>query len=169
MGGVPTLVHNNVTLAQSTAILEYLDEAFPETTQLLPQDVITRAHIRQFCQNINSDIHPYANLKTTARLEKTFHISEAQKIEWIQYWCEQGLTACEKMLQGHNSTYCFGENITMADVLLIPMLFSAQRFQVDIKKFPTLNKINENCLKLDAFIKTHPFRQVDTPDELRIK
>lgn len=169
MGGVPTLVHGTETIGQSYAILEYLDEAFPETAQLLPKDVKLKAHIRQFCQIINADTHAYSNLKTLKYLEKKLMINEDQKNEWNLHWLNEGLTACEKMLEKFHGKYCFGNTITMADAFLVPQLVTAMRFNVDIKTYPTLFKIYENCMNVEAFIKAHPFRQVDTPDDLRIK
>ena len=168
-GGVPTLVHDQTTVSQSVAILEYLDEVFPQTYQLLPKNNVDRAAIRQFCQIINSDMHAYNNLKTLKYLDQKLLITSDQKSAWSKHWLSDGLSACENTLKKSNSLYCFGDSVTMADVLLIPQLFTAVRFEIDIKQYPTLFKINENCMLNESFIKAHPFRQIDTPVELKIK
>lgn len=167
MGGVPTLNQGDFNLGQSSAILEYLDESYPNTYQLLPENKQLRGKIRQFCQIINADTHAYGNLRTMAYLEKTFKATEQQKKEWIQHWMSEGLKACEKMISKTSGKYCFGDDVTMADVFLIPQIFSAQRFDVDMSSFPTLMKVNNECLKHEAFLRAHPLKQVDTPEELR--
>lgn len=169
IGGVPTLVHNDKAISQSVAIIEYLDEAFPETLQMFPTDPYAKAKIRQFCETINSDIHPLQNLKVMQHLEKEFGISAEQKSQWLSKWITDGLKASEKLIESSAKTYCFGETISCADLFLIPQLFSSQRFGVDINQFKTLSEINNNCLKVQAFINAHPFRQIDTPTELQIK
>lgn len=171
IGGVPTLVHNSLILGQSTAILEYLDENFPYSFQLFPKEPQQKAKVRQFCQIINADTHAYGNLRTLQYLEKNLQATEEQKKTWVQHWITEGLTACERSLsQNHKMKYAFHHNsITAAEVLLIPQIFTAQRFEVDLKPFPQLMRINDECLKIPAFQMAHPFRQIDTPEELRIK
>ncbi len=164
-GGVPTLIHNNQIISQSFAIIEYLDEAFPQTYQLLPKDFFARAKIRQICESINADIHPLTNLKVMQHLEKNNHFNTDQKNQWIQKWIQQGLTAVEKILEITSKNYSFGDTVTMADLFIIPQIFSAERFHVDMAAFPRLKKINQDCLKLDAFKKAHPMNQIDTPPE----
>ncbi len=168
LGGVPTLVHDQTTVAQSSAIIEYLDEAFPQTYQLLPKDVTTRAQIRQFCQIINADTHAYGNLKTLGYLTKNFAMKDDQKSAWLNYWTSEGLTACEKMLEKTSSKFSFGDQITAADAFLIPAVTTAHRFEVDTKKYTNIVRVFENCLKEEAFINAHPFRQIDTPAEFKI-
>lgn len=167
VGGVPTLVHNDKVISQSFAIIEYLDEAFPQTYQLLPNDVYLRAKIRQVCENINADIHALQNLKLMQYLEKTHNYSQEQKEEWAQKWINEGLTATEKILAATTKTYAFGDQVTAADLFIVPQVFSSLRFKVDISKYPLISKINDNCLKLEAFQKAHPSKQMDTPDDLR--
>ncbi len=167
VGGVPTLVHDNKVISQSFAIIEYLDEAFPQTYQLLPQDPYLKAKIRQVCENINADIHPLQNLKLMQYLEKKHGYTQDQKDEWAQIWINQGLAATEKILATTTKTYAFGEEITAADLFIVPQIFSSLRFKVDMSKYPLLSKINDNCLKLEAFQKSHPSKQIDTPPEAR--
>lgn len=166
VGGVPTLVDGDKVISQSFAIIEYLDEAFPQTYQLMPKDPYIRAKIRQVCENINADIHPLQNLKLMQYLEKKHQYSQDQKNEWCQKWIHDGLSATEKIINTSAITYSFGESVTAADLFIIPQLFSAERFKVDIHNYPTLMLINQNCLKLEAFQMSHPSRQIDTPPEL---
>ncbi|MEN0058012.1 MAG: glutathione S-transferase family protein, partial [Bdellovibrio sp.] len=116
-----------------------------------------------------SFMHPMGNLKTLQYLEKKHSYTQEQKEEWVQHWCASGLETLETTLKEFAGTYCFGETVTMADLFVVPQLLTCQRFKVDLSKYPTLLKINENCLKLEAFQKAHPFRQVDTPEDLRAK
>lgn len=172
MGGVPTLVHEiqgqkNV-IGQSMAICEYLDEAFPQSYQLFPKDPYKKSLVKQFCENINADTHAYGNLRTLQYLEKNFGANEDQKTKWIHHWTTAGLTACEKILEKHSGQFCFGDTVTAADVLLVPQIFTAQRFKVPLETFPKINQIVNHCNSLEAFKKAHPFRQIDTPEELRI-
>lgn len=163
---VPTLIHNGRAIAQSMAILEYLEEVFPEQP-LLPKDSAQRALIRQFCENINCT-HPLQNLKTLSYLQRTFGISEEQKQDWLSEWLSRGLQVAETLVEKHGGDFSMGSAVTLADVFLVPQLFSAQRFNVDVTPYTHLLRVNERCLKLGAFEKAHPFRQLDTPAELKL-
>lgn len=166
LGGVPTLGHQGKVIPESFAIMEYLEEVHPEP-RLFPQDSYLKARVRQVCEVINSFMHPLGNLKTLQYLEKLHGYTQEQKDAWVQHWAEQGLETLETTLKEFSGTYCFGDQVTMADLFLIPQLLTCQRFKVDISKYPTLVKINENCLKLEAFKKAHPFKQIDTPEEFK--
>lgn len=171
---VPTLVHNGKVLSQSLPIMEYIEEVFPGPS-FLPKDPFLKARVRQFCENINSFMHPLNNLKVLQYLEKKHNYSAEDKEAWIQNWSYQGFDALEKMLESTSSqsqvgdkvTYCFGDTVTMADFCLIPQVFSAQRFNVDISKYPLIQRIHSTCLDLEFFQKAHPHNQIDTPQELR--
>lgn len=165
VGGIPTLVDGDKVISQSFAIIEYLDEAFPQTYQLFPKDPYTRAKIRQVCENINADIHPLQNLKLMQYLEKKHGYNQEQKDEWCQKWIQEGFTAAEKILSETAKSYAFGDQVTAADIFIVPQLFSANRFKVDTTQYPILSKINDNCLKLGAFQKSQPSNQVDSPKE----
>ncbi len=169
MGGVPTLIHDDQSpLAQSSAILEYLDEAFPQSYQLMPKDLLIRAKIREFCQIINSEMHPYGNLKTTQYLENNFKITTEEKIKWLHHWFNLGFSALEKILEKNSQKYCFQNEITAADIYLIPHAVSALRFEFDVSKYQNINRICKTCQEIESFRVAHPFRQIDTPDDLRI-
>ncbi|MBY0554476.1 maleylacetoacetate isomerase [bacterium] len=168
MGGVPTLIHDGKTLSQSFAIVEYLDEVFPDHVSFFPKDSFMKAKIKQACEIINADIHPLQNLKVTNFLEKDLKISAEQKNQWLTKWITEGLTAFENTIAPYAKQYCFGDQVTAADIFLIPQLFTATRFNVDFSQFTILSKINENCLAQQAFKKAHPYRQSDTPKDLLI-
>jgi maleylacetoacetate isomerase/maleylpyruvate isomerase len=166
LGGVPTLVHNGKVISESFAILEYLEEISHEHP-LLPTDHYLRARIRQACEIINSGIHPIGNLRVQQYLERNYGFTPEQKEAWLHNWYAKGMQALETLLTPFAGQYCFGDTLTLADVFLIPQVQTSQRFNLDLKPYPTLMRINENCLKLEAFQKAHPFRQIDTPDEMR--
>ena len=168
IGGVPTLVHNEKTISQSFAIIEYLDEVFADSTPLFTKDIFEKAKIRQVCETINADIHPLQNLKVMQFLEKQLSASDEQKSLWLNKWITSGLSAVQKIVEPYAGKYCFGNSVTAADLFLVPQLFSSIRFGIDISEFKILTQINENCLQLDAFKKAHPFRQMDTPTDLKI-
>lgn len=167
LGEVPALIHDGKVISQSIAILEYLDEVFPEP-RLYPGSAEHRAHIRQFCENINSFLHPLANLKVMKLLETKYGFDEDKKTAWYHHWYSLGLSTLEKMAGANGGPWCFGKEITAADVCLIPLLFSARRFNVPLASFPTLIKIDAQAQSHEAFRKAHPLRQPDTPEELRI-
>lgn len=172
MGGVPILAHETITekriVGQSMAITEYLDDAFPQTYQLFPKDPYKKSLIKQFCENINADIHAYGNLRTLKYLENNLNVSEEQKTKWIHHFTLTGLTACEKMLEQHAGLYCFGDQVSAADTFLIPQIVTAQRFKVPLESLPKINQIFNHCMNIESFKKAHPFRQIDTPEELKI-
>ena len=167
MSEVPTLIHNGATLGQSMAIIEYLDEVFPNP-RLFPQDPQKRAQVRQFCENFNSFMHPVCNLKILQYLESKHGYGQPEKEGWIAHWSKKGFEANENFLQKTHGKYCFGDEVTAADLFLIPQVFSAQRFKVDLTDYPLIRKINDNCLALDFFKDAHPYRQVDTPKEEQV-
>lgn len=169
IGGVPTLVHNEITISQSLAIIEYIEEVFSSTNKLLPNDSYLKAKVKQVCEIINADIHPLQNLKVMNYLEKNVSASPEAKQAWLNKWIGDGLAALENTLQPFSGKYCFGDEFTMADALLIPQMFSAQRFNVDTSRFSLLSKLNENASGLPCIQKAHPLRQPDTPAELQIK
>lgn len=164
-GEVPTLVHNGKVLSQSFAIIEYLDELFPEPS-LFPKDPFDRAKVRQICEHINCGIHPIANLKVQQYLTRELAATEEQKTRWLQYWLQQGMDALEKLLLSTAGTYAFGEQITAADLFVVPQVFSARRFGINMDHYLTTHRVNEAALKNESFLKAHPHLQPDTPADL---
>ena len=167
MSEVPTLIHEGLPLSQSMAIIEYLDEVFPHPG-LFPREAQKRARLRQFCENINSFMHPLTNLKVLQYLEVKHGYTQVNKEEWVTVWSKKGFEATENFLKKTAGRFCFGDEVTAADLFLIPQIFSAQRFKLDLSPYPLAMKINENCLSLDYFKKAHPYRQVDTPENEKV-
>lgn len=166
--GVPTLKHGDVVVSQTMAIVEYLDQISPDR-KLIPPEAKMGAKVRRFCETINADIHSYGNLRTLNYLESKFGADQDKKNEWVAHWFDLGFKSLEEMLAEHSGSCCFGNQITAADAFLIPLIFTAERFKVDITKYPLAMAINERCTKLPEFSKAHPYRQPDTPQDLRIR
>lgn len=167
IGEVPTLVHKGQAIAQSMCIIEYLDEVVPQKN-LFPKDPFKKSKVRQVCENINCSIHPLQNLKTLQFLEKEFGFDQDKKNKWTHEWIDRGLIATEKILQDSAGRFAFGDDMTAADLFIVPQLFSADRFGVNIRNYSLLYRLFEECNKQDAFFKAHPYRQMDTPADLKI-
>ncbi len=133
LGGVPTLVHNGKVIPESFAIMEYLDEVFPEPA-LFPKDAYLRARNRQVCEVINSFMHPLGNLKVTQYLEKKMGYDQAKKEEWFQHWATEGLETLEKTLKEFAGTYSFGDQVTMADLFFSSSTGHVPAFQHGFKQ-----------------------------------
>ena len=155
----PCLKHEDKVLTQSLPILLYLEELKPEPA-LLPQDSFKKAEILSFCEMINSGIQPLQNLSVLKYLGKEL---QADKKSWSHYWIKKGLQACEDFLKSKAGSFCFSDKLSLADLFLIPQIYNANRFEVDMKAFPLLQKINKNCLELEAFQKARPENQPDRP------
>ncbi len=165
--GVPSLIHNGKVISQSLAILEYLDETFPNICPFFPKDSYQRAKVRQISEIINADTHPLQNVRVSKYLVKHFNASEEQKANFTRHWITLGLNGLEKVLSETSGRYCVGDQLSMADIVLVPQLFSARRFGVDLGAYPLMLKIEEQCLKWPEIQKAHPFLQVDCPEELK--
>ena len=161
-GLVPFLETEQGGIGQSLAILEYLEELYP-TPALLPADPFLRAKVRAFALHIACDIHPLNNLRVLQHLTGTLGISEDAKLAWIQRWIADGFRALEDELsrQPHRGPYCFGEQLTLADVCLVPQWFNAERFQCELTPYPRLHAVVNACNALQAFQLAQPSRQLD--------
>lgn len=159
---VPVFVDGGTPFTQSPAIIEYLEEIHPNPP-LLPSDVADRAWVRSLSNMIACDIHPLNNVSVLKYLEKQFGVDETARRGWIHHWINQGFTALEEILSKDPrvKTYCYGQKVTMADVFLVPQVFSAKRFGADMSAYPTISRINDACLKLDAFKRAAPENQAD--------
>lgn len=158
---VPVLEAGDFRLTQSLAIIEWLDETHPGP-KLVPQDADLRAQVRAFAQVIACDVHPLQNLRVLDDLKTGFGADQAAADAWCQRWITDGLAACEALLgRRGSSSFCFGETPTLADICLVPQVFSAQRFGVDLSGMPRLRSIHERCEALRAFADAHPKRQPD--------
>lgn len=160
-GVVPTLDDNGFVLGQSMAILEYLEEKYP-TPALLPKDLQGRAIVRAMANTIACDIHPLNNLKVLKYLVGELSTNAIDKMTWYAHWIEQGFVALEAKLQQHSKgQYCYGDSITFADILLVPQVYNANRFDVDMRPFSLIRSINEACLTQAAFQRATPENQAD--------
>lgn len=160
---VPALITDaGDELYQSLAIIEWLDETYPEPA-LLPQDPIKRAQVRAFAQVIACEIHPLQNLRVLQYLRSDLSQDDDAVNAWLSRWLGDGLQACEDILvkQGSDTAYCFGDTPSLADICLVPQIFSAERFSVDISGMPRINEIYQQCQKNPAFADAHPKVQPD--------
>lgn len=157
---VPTLIDDTFALSQSLSILEYLDEKYPEPA-LLPKQIQQRALIRAFSQNIACDIHPLNNLRVLQYLQNVFALSEGEKSTWYKHWIELGMRSLEAQLTESNGQFCFGEQATFADCCLIPQVYNAKRFNIDVSAFSKIESIYQHCMTLDAFQQAAPEAQID--------
>jgi len=161
-GLVPILETDTSVLHQSLAIMEYLDETYA-AHPILPRDTIQRAHVRAFSQTIACDIHPLNNVRVLQYLTGELKISDAEKQTWYAHWVQVGFSALEKRLSSANQTdFCFGNEVTMADMCLIPQVYNANRFNCPMDDYPNIVRINDHCLTLDAFSKSQPSSQPDS-------
>ncbi len=156
---VPTLIlDNGAVLTQSPAIIEYLDEVHPKPP-LLPSDPVERAKVRAFADVIGCDIHPLNNLAPLQYLRRQLKHEQADIDAWYHHWIVEGFTALETMIGA--GPYCFGANVTLADVFLVPQIYNARRLKVPLDAFPKLVAVDAACLKLPAFDQARPENQPD--------
>jgi maleylacetoacetate isomerase len=159
--GVPSLVLDDGTvLTQSMAILEFLEESRP-SPPILPGDPVMRARVRAAALAVATDIHPVNNLRVIARLKAMGH-GQDETVAWMVEWMERGFAAISRMIEP-GSRFCFGETPTMADICLVPQLYNAHRWGVDLSAFPRLVDIEARCLEHPAFAAAQPDRQLDAP------
>jgi maleylacetoacetate isomerase len=163
-GLIPSLVTDDgAVIAQSLAIIEYLDEIKPRKAPLLPKDKLARAHVRALALALACDVHPLNNVRVLNYLSNELTVTTQQKDAWITHWITVGLDAFEKSLALSNMTgkFCFGDTPTLADIALVPQVFSARRFNVDLARYPLISVIDANCNALQPFIDAHPSKQPD--------
>jgi len=149
---IPTLIIDGYALAQSVAIMEYLEETRPHPP-ILPGDSPSRAKVREIVQIICADTQPLQNLRVLKYLDKS------QKAEWPRYWIHRNFVGLERLLKTTAGDYCFGNSFTMADICLVPQVFNANRFKVDPNEFPTIMRINEKLQNLPVIQVSHPTKQ----------
>lgn len=159
-GLVPSLEDKNRVITQSLAIMEYLDEAYPNTHRLLPQHAHERAKVRSLALLIATDIQPLDNLRVLQYLKNDLQITDQKKSQWYAHWIIQGFDAYEAQLNNADR-FSFGDSPGLADTCLIPQIYNAQRFNIDLSAYPNILKVNKNCLELEAFDKARPENQPD--------
>ena len=157
-GLVPFLIDGDTGIAQSLAIVEWLEEAHPEPP-LLPGDAAMRARIRGAALGIACDIHPLNNLRVLKYLKSEMGQEQDATDAWARHWIEAGLGALEEQAERAAGRYLFGDTVTLADVCLVPQLYSARRFQADVARFPALGEIDKRLNALPAFQAARPERQ----------
>lgn len=157
---VPTLEDGELSLNQSLAIIQYLEDCYP-ASPLLPKDPVEKAAVIAFALDIACDIHPLNNLRVLHYLTGPLALSETQKLQWIQHWLAVGFSALEKRLQTTSGLYCFGDAVTLADLCLVPQVYNALRFQLDMTDYPLIHAIYQRCNTIEAFQRAAPERQVD--------
>ncbi|XP_020485763.2 maleylacetoacetate isomerase isoform X2 [Labrus bergylta] len=159
MQQVPAVEIDGITLSQSLAVIQYLDETRPGA-RLLPADPKKRAHVRIISDIIASGIQPLQNLYVIQKIG-------AEKVQWSQHFIDRGFQALEPLLKETAGKYCVGDEISMADICLVPQVYNAERFKVDMEQYPTIKRLNQTLLEIDAFKVSHPSNQPDTPADLR--
>ena len=161
-GLVPTFQDDFITLTQSMAILEYLEDEYPQVP-LMPRDAAGRARVRELAQIVACDIHPVNNLRVLRYLVRDLGLSEEIKTQWYRHWIVNGLDVLEKHLARDPSAgpLCHGYLPTIADCFLVPQVFNAQRNGVDISVYPNIARINAACVEIPAFVAAHPSNQPD--------
>jgi len=159
-GLVPFLVDGEVQVGQSVAIMEYLDETYP-AHPLMPSAPEERARVRQIVNMIACDIHPLNNLRVLNYLEEVFRVGKEQETSWYRHWIDETFTALEQLLMTTAGVYSVGNEVTLADCMLVPQVYNARRFNMTLDDYPTINRIVANCEQLQAFIKAAPANQPD--------
>lgn len=159
-GFVPYLIDGEVGLNQSLAIIEYLDETYPEP-RLLPDDPVARARVRAAALAIACDIHPLNNLRVLKYLKRPLGHEQDEIDAWAQHWIEGGFAALEEVAEGSPGPYLFGDAVTMADVCLVPQMYNARRVRADLTHFPRLVEIDKALNALPAVRKARPEAQPD--------
>ncbi|XP_064811703.1 maleylacetoacetate isomerase-like isoform X2 [Oncorhynchus masou masou] len=158
MQQVPAVQIDGITLSQSLAVIQYIEET-RTGHRLLPADPKKRAQVRMISDLITSGIQPVQNLYVLQKVG-------AEKVQWTHHFIQRGFEALEPILKGTAGKYCVGDEISMADICLVPQVYNAERFKVDVDQFPTIKRLNQTLLKVGAFKESHPSCQLDTPAEI---
>ena len=159
---VPFFDDGKVAIGQSMAILEYLEDAYPDMP-LLPRTEPLRSKVRSFCNSICCDIHPLNNLRVLKYLSDEFDLTDEQKGAWYSHWVAEGFRACEELSvrYAHDGPYAFGKDVTLADALLVPQMYNAHRFNVPLDEYPRLVAVTDACNELKPFKDAAPENQPD--------
>lgn len=164
-GLVPLLIDGERVIRQSQAIVEYLDETYDGAAKLLPAIARDRARVRALAQMIACDIHPLNNTRVMKYLEHEFHAPPMERESWTRHWIDDGFRAIEALLANNTSTgiYCEGDEPTLADIFLVPQVYNARRWSVDMSPYPIISRIDASCLSLEEFERARPENQPDAP------
>lgn len=160
-GYVPCLVDGDLTLFQSLSIIDYLDRKYPEP-QLIPEDFSERGAVLSFAQVVACDIQPLQNVSVLKHVTRESAEPDSARADWSRYWMAKGFAALEAILAARQQTACcFGDAPSLADVVLIPQMYNAERFALDLAPYPNLTRVTEHCRGLAPFIAAHPDQQPD--------
>ncbi|SEJ98441.1 maleylpyruvate isomerase [Sphingobium sp. AP50] len=159
-GLVPAIESNDMVLTQSPAILEWVEEQWP-SPPLLPTNIRCRAMVRSMAALIGCDIHPLNNLRVLNALKSDFNASQQQVDEWIARWIVGGFAALELLVQRHGDGFCYGNVPSFADCYLVPQIYSARRFGVDLSPYSALNAVANAMERLPPVQAAHPSQQPD--------
>jgi maleylacetoacetate isomerase len=158
---VPALIDGDFKLGQSLAIIDYLDEKYPEP-RLIPLNPVLRARVLEFASLISCDIHPVNNLRVLRYLETELKVTPQQKSAWYRHWIAEGMAGVERMLERSNAgPWCFGAQPTLADLCLVPQIANALRMDCDLSPYPRSRAVYEHASKHPAFDAAQPQRQPD--------
>ena len=157
---VPTLIDDDVILHQSIAIVEYLDDKYPSVA-IYPENIVAKAKVKALALDVACEMHPVNNLRVQQYLVNHFSLPESDKLIWSHHWMNVGFLAVEQQLKVNSGKYCFGDIITMADICLVPQVYNAYRFNLDMSEFPNICRVAENCNLHAAFIAALPENQAD--------
>lgn len=162
---VPLLDDGTAHLTQSLATMEYLEEKYPQPP-LLPHQPLERAYVRSVALAIACEIHPLNNLRVLRYLVREMELTEEKKNAWYQHWVEQGLAQVEAGLVAAKRAgrYTLGDQVTIADICIVPQIFNAQRYHCRVDHVPTVMKIFDACMQLGAFENARPEKQPDFID-----
>lgn len=159
---VPTLVYGGKAIAQSVAIIDFLDSIAPDPL-LFPKDPYQRALVLQACEIINSGGQPLHNLRVLSQLETQFNASQEKKDDWTRHWIGYSLQSFARLVEPLSGKYCFGDQLTAADCFLVPHMYNARRFKLDTQAFSLLNQIDTRLNQLGSVRKSTPEAQPDFP------
>jgi maleylacetoacetate isomerase len=160
-GLVPALqTDDGAVLTQSMAIIEYLEERYPEIS-LLPHDAAPRAKARAIAAVIACEAQPFMNLRVQTYLKNELSFDQTRTTAWLNRWTGSAMESVEALLVESHGAFCVGDRPTVADAFLVPQVFGALRFGVDLSRTPIINAIYETCNANDAFIRAHPANQPD--------
>lgn len=161
-GLVPALkVGDDTVITQSTAILEYLEVAYPDVS-LMPGCPLMAARTREIMSVVSCDVHPLNNLRVLRYLKNEFDVDDTNVQQWYQHWVNQAFQSIEQLIDG--DPFSIGENATLADAYLIPQVYNALRFNIALQPYPKIGRVFDHCMAMKAFRDASPEQQPDAPD-----